>query len=80
MMAAVAREEYDLEDAEYMEALEDDDLDEKQRRILAAMASAQGLGLEELQESEEIMRQIYEENLLFQQNQKQANIHGQRPE
>ena len=29
MMAAVAREEYDLEDPEYMEALEDEELDEK---------------------------------------------------
>ena len=72
-MAAVAREEYDLEDPEYMEAMEDDELDEKQRRILAAMQSAQGLGLEDLQESEEIMRQIYEENLYFQQNQKLAD-------
>ena len=82
MMAAVAREEYDNEDAEFMESYEDEEL-EKQRRILAAMATAarkQGLGLEDLEESEEIMRQIYEENLYFQQNQKQVDHQNQRSE
>jgi hypothetical protein len=32
---------------------------------MATAARKQGLGLEDLEESEEIMRQIYEENLYF---------------
>ena len=74
MMAAVAGDDddYDLEDAEYGEEDGTNNL-EKQRRIMAAVASAanQGLDLDDIEDSEEIMRQIYEESLYFQQNQKQ---------
>ena len=83
MMAAVARDddEYDLEDDEkYAEEDSQNEL-EKQRRILAAVANAarnQGLDLDDMEDSEDIMRRIYEENLYFQQNQKLQDAQSQR--
>ena len=59
-MAAVARDddEYDLEDEDYGEEADQNQL-EKQRRILEAVAGAarkQGMDLEDMEDSEAIMR------------------------
>ena len=72
MMAAVAKadddEDYDIEDDD----LNDDDSNfelAKQRKLLAAVASQarqfQGVDLDDIEDHEEMMRQIYEENLIL---------------
>lgn len=45
---------------------------------VAGAARNQGLDMEDMEDSEAIMRQIYEENLYFQQNQKQLDPQAQQ--
>ena len=73
-MAAVAgndEEDYDIELEDDDQVLADEDREAemiKQRKLLAAVAQQarkyQGLEMDEIEDPDEIMRQIYEENIL----------------
>jgi hypothetical protein len=77
IMAAVAKEDADDYDLEYDDELTEEEMrmlaHEKQRRLLAAVAQQarqyHGLDLDEIEDHDEIMRQIYEENLMMKHEQ-----------
>ena len=82
MMAAVAKaedEDYDLEDEEDLHDNEAAMELANQRKLLAAVAQQarqyQGLDLDEMEDHEEIMRQIYEENLLLKGERNGTGVH-----